>query len=54
MEKYTRKLNKVASHSFSIILPKEIITKYGWKEKQKLAVVDKGHGRLEIRDWRKR
>jgi bifunctional DNA-binding transcriptional regulator/antitoxin component of YhaV-PrlF toxin-antitoxin module len=54
MEKYTRKLNKVSSHSFSVILPKEMVERYGWKEKQKLVIADKGRGRLEIKDWRKR
>jgi len=51
--KLIRKLNKVSSHSYSVILPKELVEKYGWKEKQKLVISDKGRGRIEIRDWRK-
>ncbi|MFH1822115.1 MAG: hypothetical protein ABH830_00255 [Patescibacteria group bacterium] len=53
MNKYIHKLNKVSSHSFSLILPKEIIAKYGWRERQKLIITDKGQGKLEIRDWRR-
>jgi len=34
--------------------PKEIVEKYGWKEKQKLVVKDKGNGKVEISDWRKK
>lgn len=52
--KYIRKLTAVSKHSYSLIIPKEIIRKYGWKERQKLEIVDKGRGKLEIRDWRKR
>jgi bifunctional DNA-binding transcriptional regulator/antitoxin component of YhaV-PrlF toxin-antitoxin module len=37
-----------------VTIPKEIVAKYGWKEKQKLVISDKGNGRLEIRDWRKK
>jgi len=54
MNKFERKLTKASSHSYTVNIPKEIIEKYGWKEKQKLVVTDKGRGRLEIRDWRKR
>jgi len=52
MKKYTRKLNRTGTHSFIVTLPKEIIKKYGWKEKQKLVVTDKGRGLIEIRDFR--
>jgi bifunctional DNA-binding transcriptional regulator/antitoxin component of YhaV-PrlF toxin-antitoxin module len=54
MIKEIRKLNKISTHSYSLIIPKEIIEKYGWREKQKLVVTDKGRGRLEIRDWRRK
>jgi len=48
------KLKKASAYSFSVTIPKEIVEKYGWKEKQKLAVIDKGRGVVEIRDWRKK
>lgn len=54
MEKYTRKLTKASTHSYSVIIPKEIIEKYGWREKQKISIVDKGRGKIEISDWRSR
>ncbi|MDP2708649.1 MAG: hypothetical protein Q8O93_01170 [bacterium] len=52
MAKHVIKLTKSSRYSYSIILPKEIIAKYGWKAKQKLTVEDKGGGRLAIKDWR--
>lgn len=54
MEKYERKLNRVSTHSYTVVIPKEIVEKYGWKEKQKLVLEDKGRGKIEIRDWRKK
>jgi len=54
MKNFIRKLTKISKHSFYIVIPKEIIAKYSWRERQKLVIVDKGRGRLEIRDWRKR
>ena len=54
MKKHIRKLTRASGHSYSIIIPKEIITKYHWKEKQKLVVTDKGRGRLEVKDWRRK
>lgn len=53
MEKYTRKLTKSSSHSYSLVIPKEIIEKYGWREKQKITIQDKGRGKIEIRDYRR-
>jgi bifunctional DNA-binding transcriptional regulator/antitoxin component of YhaV-PrlF toxin-antitoxin module len=52
MKKLIRKLNKVSSHSYTVNIPKEIIRKYGWRERQRLRIVDKGRGRIEIRDAR--
>ena len=53
MEKYTHKLTKGGKHSYYIVVPKEIVEKYGWKEKQKMTIVDKGRGKVELRDWRR-
>lgn len=52
MEKYVRKIGKASRWSYSIVVPKEIIEKYGWREKQKVLVVDKGRGKIEISDYR--
>ena len=54
MPKHVVKLTKASGYSYTVVIPKEIIEKYGWKEKQKMEVVDKGRGRVEIKDWRNR
>jgi bifunctional DNA-binding transcriptional regulator/antitoxin component of YhaV-PrlF toxin-antitoxin module len=54
MGKEQRKLTRTSRHSYSIIIPKEIIKKYKWREKQILIVEDKGKGMLLIRDRRKK
>ncbi len=54
MKEITRKLTKVSKYSYVLSIPKEIVEKYGWREKQKIAIVDKGRGKVEIKDWRKR
>lgn len=53
-EKNIRKLTRAGKYTYTISIPKEMIDKYGWREKQKLVIEDKGNGRLQIRDWRKR
>jgi antitoxin component of MazEF toxin-antitoxin module len=50
----TRKLVKVSTNSYAIIVPKTVVKKYGWKEHQKLTIKDAGKGKLEIRDWKRR
>ncbi|MFA6047312.1 MAG: AbrB/MazE/SpoVT family DNA-binding domain-containing protein [Parcubacteria group bacterium] len=52
-EKNIIKLKKSSVYSYSVTIPKEMVEKYGWKEKQKLVIKDKGRGKLEISDWRK-
>jgi len=54
MEKSIHKLKKANKYSYSVTIPKEIIEKYGWKEKQKLTIKDKGRGKIEISDWKKK
>ena len=54
MENSVRKLKKANKYSYSVTIPKEMIDKYGWKEKQKLTIKDKGRGKIEISDWRRR
>jgi len=48
------KLKKSSAYSYCVTIPKKIVEKYGWKEHQKLSIKDKGHGKLEISDWRKK
>ena len=54
MKQNVHKLKKSSAYSYSVTIPKEIIEKYGWKEKQKISIIDKGRGKIEISDWRKR
>lgn len=54
MEKELRKLTRTSKHSYSIVIPKEIVKKYKWREKQNLVVEDKGKGVILIRDRRKK
>jgi bifunctional DNA-binding transcriptional regulator/antitoxin component of YhaV-PrlF toxin-antitoxin module len=53
-EKSVHKLKKSSVYSYSVTMPKEIVDKYGWKEKQKLSIKDKGNGKVEVSDWRKK
>jgi len=53
MKKYIHKLTKT-SNSYYLVIPKEVVKKYGWRLKQKMQLKDKGRGLLEIKDWRKR
>lgn len=43
---------KVGQASLAVTLPKDLVRKLGWKEKQKV-VIKKIRGGLVIRDWRK-
>lgn len=54
MKKHLRKLTRTSKHSFYVVIPKELVNKYGWKERQKLVLEDKSQGKIEIRDWRKK
>jgi len=51
-KKHTVKLTKSSGYSYSVIIPKEIVAKYGWKEKQKMTVEDKGKGKVVVSDWK--
>ena len=49
--RFIRKINKTAKRSYSVVLPKEIIKKLGWKERQKIVVSLRGTT-ISIKDWR--
>ena len=46
MKKYTnkniRKLNRVGLTSYSVVIPKDMVKKLGWRERQKLQLERKG------------
>ena len=53
-EKIIRKITKVGGHSYAVILPVEVVKKWGWREKQKVVLdVTKSPKRITIKDWRK-
>jgi len=54
INKSIHKIKKSSAYSYSITIPKDVMEKYDWQEKQKLVIEDKGRGKLEIRDWRKK
>lgn len=54
MAKHIIKLTKSSRYSYSVVIPKKLIEKYGWRSKQKLTIEDRGRGELEIKDWRNR
>ena len=49
-----RKIIKLGKYTYAVTLPAETVKRYGWREKQKVVVTDKGNGRIEVRDWKKR
>lgn len=53
-KKFVHKLRKISKYTYSIIIPKEIVKKYNWREKQKLTVKDIGKGKMEIKDWKRK
>ena len=48
-----RKITKVGNYSYSVTVPKELIKKLGWRERQKVVVKISGKG-LNIKDWSKK
>jgi len=50
--KYIRKLTKASTHSFTITIPKELVKKFGWNERQKISIEEKPRKTLELKDWR--
>lgn len=52
MKKYIMKLQRHGSHSYNITVPKELVKKFGWREKQKLELIHKGRKeQIIIQDW---
>ena len=52
--KVIRKLTKVGKRSYAVVLPKEAIKSFGWKERQKLIVkINRKRKAIIIQDWEK-
>ena len=39
---HTRKLMRMSSHSYALVIPKEIVEKYGWRSRQLMTITDRG------------
>jgi len=52
--KYEMKLRRVSSHSYSVTIPKEIIKKFNWKERQKISIEELPGKVLKIKDWKRK
>jgi len=50
--KFIRKLRKVSTHSYAVVIPKQLIKKFRWKERQKLTLNSRGR-KITIQDWKK-
>ena len=53
-EKYTRKLQRIGKYSYALVIPKEIIDKLGWRERQKIDLeFDFAKKQGILKDWKK-
>ena len=47
------KLRRVSTHSYAVTLPKELVRKFKWKERQKLELLFGGRKKeITIKDWK--
>ena len=52
MDKFTRKIQKVGTHSYAVVLPKGVVKKLKWRERQKLTIVfNSKKETILIKDW---
>jgi len=51
---YLRKITKKSRYSYALILPKEIMAEFKWKNKQKVIISSPAKNRLLIKDWKKK
>ncbi len=53
MKKFIRKLTKAGSHSYVLTIPKELIKKFKWRERQKIEITTGGRKHeFSIKDWK--
>jgi len=52
MKQFIRKLTKTGKYTYYIVVPKELIGRLSWRERQKLVIKKSGKG-LSIKDWTK-
>lgn len=49
---FARKILQLGKYSLAIVLPKQVLRRFGWKERQKIVVSVRGRDALVIRDWK--
>ncbi len=53
MKKFVRKLQRMGTHSYSITIPKDLVKKFGWRERQKLEIIFGGRKHtFTVKDWK--
>lgn len=53
-QSFVRKLQRVSTDSYVINVPKALIKKFGWKEKQKIEISASGDKpEFKVKDWEK-
>ena len=51
-QKFIRKIRRVSTHSYAVTLPKTLMKKFKWKERQKLVLSFGGRKpEILIKDW---
>lgn len=54
MKFFIRKLTKKSRYSYFVSVPKELVKKFNWKERQKLKLTPRNRKKsIEIKDWEK-
>jgi len=52
MKKFIRKIIKAGSHSYTITIPKELMRKFKWRERQKIEITTGGRKSVfSVKDW---
>jgi len=54
MKKFIRKLRRISTHSYSLVIPKEMVKKFKWQERQKIEIIwDEKKKWFKVKDWHK-
>tara|TARA_B100000745_G_C20138149_1_gene390133 strand:- start:965 stop:1132 length:168 start_codon:yes stop_codon:yes gene_type:complete len=54
LHKFVRKLTKTGEYSYTINIPKDIVKKLKWRERQKLEIdFDDKKREFKVKDWKK-
>ena len=51
MKKFIRKITKKSKYSYTAVLPKELIDKLKWRDRQKIVIRQYGK-KIIIEDWK--